>query len=441
LAGEGEERKEQQMGDHHEERSLTLRTQSKCRQALYDSMRRAGYKDWTMKLHATYHAPNASTWDSSSLDVPHFLTPAQVRNNDTSMQVAKQPELPAADIPFKLLATNVRRMPQGFDALDLTRMVQHCVDNPDEPWMYPGDWEALLGVVGGRVQVRKEHTDGECFERWKDLDAPQAGKEIPNELLEAEGREETKKRVHKAKETTAGDGPKRKKQRKEKAVTPREDSVALSMDGILMEGSRGQSRTVTPGSPAPSIGPESTHAALQPKKKRGRPFKTTRVKKEPNDEFVDVGRTSLAVEMAPKTRKDQRDTQPPTYHMPTYYVAPPHDDILPLRDGIAVPVSTDAALASAFDRDGQLGETDVYSAYAFGGPRTTPPYRQLYRIEQPDPDDSSGWAENLRWAFEQNTLFRYPLRPDVWNESPQHMEHIVKIRNEQLWMSEESLEM
>jgi hypothetical protein len=137
-------------------------------------MNRAGYKGWKFKAHLTYHAPNASTWDYSSLDVTNFLTPAQVRNNKTST-VAKQEASPAADIPFKLLAVDIRRMPQGFDALDLTRMVQHCVDNLDEPWLYPRDWEALLGVVGGRMQVRKEHGDEDCFERWKNVIARRLG--------------------------------------------------------------------------------------------------------------------------------------------------------------------------------------------------------------------------------------------------------------------------
>ncbi|KAF7447450.1 hypothetical protein Ptr902_12129 [Pyrenophora tritici-repentis] len=95
------------------------------------------------------------------------------------------------------------------------------------------------------------------------------------------------------------------------------------------------------------------------------------------------------------------------------------------------------ALNNTFLREGQVGEDDPYSAYAFGGPRHTPPFRRLYLIQQPDPAGNSGWAENLRWAFVQNTLYRDPYRPDAWNESPEHMEQIVQIRRELCWMSEE----
>lgn len=107
---------------------------------------------------------------------------------------------------------------------------------------------------------------------------------------------------------------------------------------------------------------------------------------------------------------------------------------------MAVP-PTSAALANAFDAEGAVGEADLYSAYAFGGPRCTPPYRYLSQITQPYSWDVSGWAETLRWAFEQRVLFAHSF-PEAtgWNESPGHMTCIERERKQRVWASDELLE-
>ena len=180
---------------------------------------------------------------------------------------------------------------------------------------------------------------------------------------------------------------------------------------------------------------------MQPKKKRGRPFKIPTVKDEPGTAAINARRHSLAAEVAlAATEHIEQEIHPPTHRMLSSYVSPPQSAITPLLEGTWAFLSHDAALTLALHREGQVDETDAYSVYAFGGPRSTPPYRQLYRIEQPHPGDCSGWAENLRWVFERNTLFRLPHRPDAWNESPEHMERIVEIRREKGWMSEEMRE-
>ena len=98
-------------------------------------------------------------------------------------------------------------------------------------------------------------------------------------------------------------------------------------------------------------------------------------------------------------------------------------------------------LALAFQAEGFVGESDIYSAYAFGGPRHAPPYRYLYQITQPHPRDVSGWAETLRWAFEQRVLFSKDF-PQVaeWDESSAHMARIERERTQRVWASDELLE-
>jgi hypothetical protein len=386
--------------------------QNKCRQAMYEAMDKSGYKGWKFKQHDKYHEEKKDSWNEDGLGVGGFLTPGQVRGGET----------PAPDVPFRSLAVDVRRMPQCDDALDLTRMVHHCVEKPGEPWMYPRDWDALLGVVGGPVAQNKEHTDRESFNRWGRVVAPPPGKGVPNALLEAHKREEERKKVHKMK-TGEGDGPRRKHRKKEKAATPRELSATPSTGGTPI-GRCHLSREI-PASATPSMGGTPIPETQQPKKKRGRPFNTVKIE----DDMPEM-----------RQYEEEMTSSSPTYQIQAAYVSPPASAIRPLHEALQPSPAHDALIDTAFSREGQIGENNPYSAYAFGGPRRTPPYRLLNLIEQPDPDDVSGWAENLRWAFEQNTLFRLPHRPDAWNESPEHMEKIVGSRREQGWMSEELMD-
>lgn len=115
------------------------------------------------------------------------------------------------------------------------------------------------------------------------------------------------------------------------------------------------------------------------------------------------------------------------------YVPPPPPGVA------SVPVTSD--LVQTFQIEGAVGEHDPYGAYAFGGPRSIPPYRYLNQIAQPQPWDISGWAENLRWAFEQRILFGQSL-PEAarWDESPEHMARIECERTQRIWASDELLE-
>lgn len=73
---------------------------------------------------------------------------------------------------FRSLANNVRTMPEGDDAVDLTRMVQYCVQNAEDGWRYPKDYEELLDLLGAPAEVREPNTDGAVFRRWEDRKAP-----------------------------------------------------------------------------------------------------------------------------------------------------------------------------------------------------------------------------------------------------------------------------
>jgi hypothetical protein len=356
-------------------------SQNSCRQSIYETMQKAGYKNWRLKSHNSFHEERKSTWDENNLDVAGFSTSGQDDAKNTSV----------GNIPFKRLAVGLRREPQGYDALDLTRMVRYCMESPHEPWFYPRDYDAVLRLVGGAAPLQQEHSDREAFKRWTVVNHPPLLSASTNALLVADKRYGEDKR--RGLSGTIEDTLALKRQKKSDTL-PRAT----------------QSTHETPVS-------EGRQVREEP---RGRPKRKVRIEEE--QEFEEIAVSGDVMNQASQ------------YLSATAYIAPPDDAIMPWS---VATEADDGAIDLAFASRGQVGETDPYSAYAFGGPRHAPPYRQLYRIDLPDPADVSGWAENLRWAFAQNTLFRYPCRPDAWNESPEHMERIVQIRRDQNWMSEE----
>lgn len=98
-------------------------------------------------------------------------------------------------------------------------------------------------------------------------------------------------------------------------------------------------------------------------------------------------------------------------------------------------VTIDAYNVALFAED---GATDLWgsalSSSRFGGPRRHPPWRELYRLTDPENDDASDWAENIRWAKEQ-----YRMYGSVWTEYEYALECITEHRRSTFWVSEEVL--
>lgn len=324
---------------------------------MYKAMRDAGYKDWTIKIHDKWHAAKKDMWDEKKLDVSGFQVPGQLVKGRW-----------ARNVPFKSLAVEVKRMPEGDDALDLTRMVQYCVQNPDEQWMYPKDYEELLDLIGGPIQTTDRHADRAAFERWEGVTPP------PPRPRSAKALDETIERVTE------------ERKRKRANCVGQEDSF----------GSR------------PALAAQT--------RTRGRRRKSA---------IADEAAVAETKEMESESEGNEKYVRQPPLH-----VEPPPDTTEP----------PDAAIESIFLADGSAGESDMFSAYAFGSFRTSPPYRMLHRITQPAPWDTSCWAENLRWNFEQRACFLHTFRTVGWNESPEHMELIAEIRREQVWASDELLD-
>jgi hypothetical protein len=163
-----------------------------CGEAMYKTMAKAGYTDWTITRHGQWHDQQKSTWDEGKLDVGDLRTTS---------------DEPAGDVPFSELAENVRAMPEGNDALDLTRMVQYCLENAGDVWLYPRDYEELLQLIGGPAQIGKENVDRAVLKRWENKKPPPALPSTERPLQEVEEMTGTRKRSGVARRTSRNTTP------------------------------------------------------------------------------------------------------------------------------------------------------------------------------------------------------------------------------------------
>lgn len=158
-----------------------------CGEAMYKTMAGAGYIGWTITRHDQWHDQQKGTWDDGKLDVGGLRTTS---------------DEPAGDAAFSRLAENVRAMPEGDDALDLTRMVQYCLQHAEDDWLYPRDYEKLLRSIGGPAQVGKEKVDRAVLKRWENKKPPPPLPASVQPLQKVEGMTDTRKRSSVARETS-----------------------------------------------------------------------------------------------------------------------------------------------------------------------------------------------------------------------------------------------
>jgi len=87
----------------------------------------------------------------------------------------------------------------------------------------------------------------------------------------------------------------------------------------------------------------------------------------------------------------------------------------------------------------EFGAQDLWasalSSTRFEGPRTSSPFRELYRLTNPRFDDTSDWAENIRWAKQQFQLYG----STTWLEYDDHLSRITEHRRNTYWASEEAI--
>lgn len=352
-----------------------------CGEAMYKTMEKAGYVNWTITRHDRWHDDQQrALWDGKKLAV-------------SELRVTRGAS--AEGISFSRLASNMRVLPEGDDALDLTRMVRYCVEEAEDGWTYPTDYEELLELIGGPAPVRDENTDSAAFERWeKRRPPPPSPKSV--------------QRLHCFKHF--------------------EGKKPTGTSGVA----RRRSRNASPGSSA-STPVRAAEEDLRPSADHIERDSPTCESEYSDRLSIPYTRTSVSVNTGASSRGRTSLSVMLTHGQPQYVEPEPHSSTEP----------TSSTVAQAFRVEGfaDTGQTDPYGAYAFGGPRHSPPYRYLHQIAQPHPWDISGWAENLRWAFEQRVLFEQEHSAVMgWDESPAHMACIERQRTQCVWASEELLE-
>jgi len=117
------------------------------------------YENWTVAKHTTL--PRPAGFDPTSVSVAGFNPPYNFNSRERTVAETQPPP----SIPFRDMATGVKIMPSGHDALDLTRCVQYCVKNNVSSWLYPQDFQNLVARLGGASTVHPHHHDDAAIRR------------------------------------------------------------------------------------------------------------------------------------------------------------------------------------------------------------------------------------------------------------------------------------
>jgi hypothetical protein len=118
----------------------------------------ARYANWSVKKHTSVVPPTA--FEPASISVAGFEAPGR---DDGAVMC----------IRLRDLAQGVSVMPQGDDALDLTRCVAYALRYSAEDWTYPDDMTFVLGLLeeAGPWAVREENWDRSAIARFSGVDA------------------------------------------------------------------------------------------------------------------------------------------------------------------------------------------------------------------------------------------------------------------------------
>ncbi|KAF1850603.1 uncharacterized protein K460DRAFT_244482, partial [Cucurbitaria berberidis CBS 394.84] len=128
------------------------------------------YEGWSVSVHQKIQKPIG--FNPASVSVAGFRTPSNNYKRDAT-NISQES---AQNILFRDLMKGVKVMPSGYDALDLTRCVQYCVDHPEEDWLYPQDFVDLVSQLPqdahlsryprGPAPVQLDHQDASIVGRY-----------------------------------------------------------------------------------------------------------------------------------------------------------------------------------------------------------------------------------------------------------------------------------
>ncbi|KAH7072100.1 hypothetical protein BKA63DRAFT_418237 [Paraphoma chrysanthemicola] len=115
-------------------------------------------------------------WSKSTHKVPYDWNDADLLVNGFIPDAAKSSGWKAPDpVPFKDLYKDMKKLPAGEDAADLTRALdfamKHQKDGPNnekQEYMFPDDLHIILEIIG-YTTITRNHCDAAIITRYKDL--------------------------------------------------------------------------------------------------------------------------------------------------------------------------------------------------------------------------------------------------------------------------------
>ncbi|KAF2649903.1 hypothetical protein K491DRAFT_732873 [Lophiostoma macrostomum CBS 122681] len=376
-------------------------------------------------------------WDKKTISVKNFRTQQQIDSGDASQNLS---------IAFKDLANDVARMPQGDDALDLTRMVQYHLDHPDEEWYLPEHYGQLLNHIGGPLPVTEQHMDPAVIDRYMSASAKAAvlrrrEQHRKNKQMQAQGGLQQsvagKVLTGKAK-TLAGTrvekrfwgtgGEEEDDEAEEEEGGDEEEAVE---EGKLEDGEKQKDPDTAAHEAVDGDFYDESFDAFAahhyPKSRIGRAATAQRKKLELSPTGGPM-RKRLRTDVGPPTGSaapaNGSVTLTPAWPISAHQNAPAHfgaPSMGYLSPGLQAPVQ------AAF------GGTPVHQTFRNGHIPQQSNHRGgmlLTMGPAPAPHDTSDVAENIRWA-------RSPNAAGDWANTLEHMMQITAIRRRTNWMSAE----
>jgi hypothetical protein len=447
---------------------------SVCRMMQY-AMRRSGFDDWSVGKHFEWRCVGEGLWNETSLDVSDFRTPRITHPNGKTKYSCNKDQ----KIQFSDLVLHVKKHPSGFDALDLTRCVLYAVEHPEESWVFPDDFEKLVNKLGGPTKVFLLHCDRQIFSRRSaglhnletSLHTPTTEVIIsaqPNKKIMARTRSTMKADHNTATSlkrgcpnedivTTLHTGSGRRSERLATKVTVNlydsdtdhdstDKDISYDNKTLKVAKKRKLDDSCTDGDFVQPDNATSSDESIPYPISGDEEFTPPPARK---DAVARKGR--VAAEKALQTIKTiaaANNLKPKVNSTPDIPIDPvlmktardhsqrKHIFLKPpvLSRGRLVVDELSVHLYAAPDA------TDLWksalSSSRFNGPRRHPPFRELHRLTDPSPLDDSDWAENIRWAKEQEKMFG----SKTWTEYDYHLECITEHRRKTMWVSKEAIQ-
>lgn len=128
--------------------------------SLQITMREWGHAGWTVSKHKS---GNFKDFKPAANDLT--LSNMQLQCQDFPEKKGQVQGL-IDSVLFEALAIDVTRLPDGDDALDLTRCVLFALHNPNSGLKYPRDFGWLAYHIGGPLPVTRANQDQLVFVRW-----------------------------------------------------------------------------------------------------------------------------------------------------------------------------------------------------------------------------------------------------------------------------------